>query len=139
MGYTLKEIKELRSLATEAKLEKAEILLEYHNSELQTICNGIGPECFPDWLREGISVMHPSLLPVAFIHDVEWHENDGRLSDFIASNHRFKRNGYKMAKHRYAWFDPRRYIVMRQASRLARICLLFGYPAWKAATKKEVK
>ncbi len=139
MGYTLREIKVLRDTAIEANLENVEIVKKQHNAQLQRICNGIGPACFPDWLRKGISKIHPTLLPVAFIHDAEWHENSGFIGDFVASNRRFKRNGYKMAKFRYHWFDPRRYIVMRQASRLARICMLFGYPAWTSATRKKAK
>lgn len=141
MSYTLKEIKEIRLLATGAKLERAELTYAYHNAQLQGICNGIGPECFPEWLRKTLNALHPTLVPVAFIHDLEWHRGDGQVKSFLVSNLRFRRNGWRMAKFRYAWFDPRRYLVMRQASRFARLCTLFGWGAWTRASgiNKEEK
>lgn len=73
---TLREIKHLKELAEELKLENREILGKYKLTELASIYNGIGPDCFPEWLRSAISSLHPSLAVVAFIHDVEWHESD---------------------------------------------------------------
>ena len=49
---------------------------------------------------------------------------------FDESNARFKQNGYIAAKAEYAWYDPRRYIVMNQARRFGNICQKFGWKAW---------
>ena len=144
----LKEIKKLRAKAESLKLENAEILRKYNMQQLCAIYNGIGPDAFPDWLRDAISALHPSLSVVALIHDVEWHESDLSKETFAESNDRFKRNGYTAAKAEYAWYDPRRYIVMNQARRFGNICQTLGWAAWtspcecavcKKKNKKENK
>ena len=132
---TLKEIKELCDFAEECGLENREILAKYKNTELASIFNGIGPDVFPDWLRNTITALHPSLAVVAFIHDVEWHESDGSREKFTESNDRFKTNGYAVAKFKFGWYDPRRYIVMNQARRFGNICQAFGWNAWCSPCK----
>ena len=94
----LKEVKKLRAKAESLKLENAEILRKYNMQQLYSIYNGIGPDAFPNWLRDAISALHPSLAVVALIHDVEWHESDLSKETFAESNARFKRNGYAAAK-----------------------------------------
>ena len=68
---SLQEVKKLCDLAEEYELENREILKKYRNTELASIFNGIGPDAFPEWLRDCITALHPSLAVVAFIHDVE--------------------------------------------------------------------
>ena len=126
----LKELKQLRNLAESLQLENCQILRKYNMQELCSIYNGIGPDAFPSWLRDAISALHPTLAVVALIHDVEWHESDQSQEKFDESNARFKQNGYIVAKAEYAWYDPRRYIVMNQARRFGNICQKFGWKAW---------
>ena len=137
MGYTLKEIKDIRRRAKAARLSGAYLLWQYPNWSLQSICNGIGPEAFPKVLRDFISLLHPTLIPAACIHDIEWYRNGGSPAEFMDSNNRLKVNGCLMARWRYRWFDPRRYVVMHQARRFARLCTLFGWPAWISARKER--
>ena len=117
----LKELKELRAKAESLQLDNAAILRKYNMQQLCAIYNGIGPDSFPDWLRECISALHPSLAVVALIHDVEWHETDKSKEKFTESNDRFKQNGYKVAKAEFGWYNPRRYVVMNQARRFGNI------------------
>lgn len=126
----LKEIKELKLKAEEFRLENREIITKYTMTELSSIYNGIGSAGMPEWLRNAISALHPSLAVVAFIHDIEWHESDGSQEKFKESNDRFKRNGYKVAKAMYGWFNPRRYLVMNDARKLGNICQKFGWGGW---------
>ena len=126
----LKELKMLREKAEDLQLENCGILRKYTLMELSAIYNGIGPDSFPEWLRNFISVLHPSLAVVALIHDVEWHESDKSKEKFAESNARFKRNGYKVAESEFGWYNPRRYIVMNQARRFGNICQFFGWNAW---------
>lgn len=126
----LKEIKQLKKTAERLQLENREIIRKYSMTELASIYNGIGPDSFPEWLRNAISALHPSLAVVAFIHDIEWHESDKSKEKFTESNNRFKRNGYTVARTEYGWYNPRRYIVMNQARRFGNICQLFGWSAW---------
>ena len=59
---------------------------------------------------------------MAFIHDVEWHESDGTKESFSESNSRFRRNGCKVASAAFGWWRPRRYLVMWDSVKFARIC-----------------
>lgn len=129
---TIDEIKSLRKVCEEMDLEDCEILSKYTDDELASIFNGIGPEAFPAWLRAALDALHPSLRPVALIHDAEWSESDGTRETFNASNERFRRNGCKVASASFGWWRPRRYKVMWDAVKFARICQSFGFGAFLA-------
>lgn len=126
----LKEIKRLKELAEKYGLEDRGILDKYPMNRLAAVYNGIGPDSFPAWLRNCISALHPTLAPVAFIHDVEWWESDGTDGTFASTNDRFRENGYRAAKAEYGWYNPRRYIVMNQARRFGNYCQMFGKDGW---------
>ena len=127
---TIEEIAGLLRQTEQFELENREILAKYTPAELAEIYNGIGPDSFPDWLRGMITELHPSLAVVALIHDVEWYESDGSDAGFTASNDRFRRNGYKVAKGGYAWWNPVRYFVMFDARKFAWVCQEFGHDDW---------
>ena len=80
---SLKEVKRLKELCETYDLEGRAVLDGFKNTELASMYNGIGPEDFPGWLRAVLDFLHPSLAPVAFIHDVEWSlsENAPKKSD----------------------------------------------------------
>ena len=126
------EIRSLRKACEDMELENREILDKYTDEELADMFNGIGPQGFPGWLRKALDALHPSLKPVALIHDVEWSESDGRRETFAASNDRFARNGCTVACASFGWWRPRRYKVMWDAWKFARICQRFGWSAWRA-------
>ena len=126
------EVQRLRAICEDLGLEGREILAKYTDEELASIFNGIGPESFPSWLRSVLDALHPSLAPVALIHDVEWSESDGKEETFAASNDRFCRNGCKVASASFGWWRPRRYLVMWDAVKFARICQRFGWGAFVA-------
>ena len=129
---SLKEVKRVTELCEKYELEGREVIKGYTNTQLGSMYNGIGPEKFPGWLRAVLDALHPSLAPVAFIHDIEWSLSDGTKASFTESNRRFKRNGYKVAKAMYGVFNPRRYAVMNSARRFGNICQKFGWAAWMA-------
>ena len=128
----LNELKELRAKAETLQLDHVECLRQYSLTQLSAIYNGIGPDAFPEWLRDCISALHPSLAVVALIHDVEWHETDKSKEKFTESNERFKQNGYKVAQTEFSWYNPRRYVVMNQARRFGNYCQLFGWDTWNS-------
>ena len=63
----LKEIKQLKEAAERLQLENREIIRKYSMTELAGIYNGIGPDSFPEWLRNAISALHPSLAITHFL------------------------------------------------------------------------
>lgn len=125
--YTLEEISSLRQKCIELKLEGREKLNKYTNEELQVICNGIGPAAFPYGVRSITTSLHPTLEPVAMIHDVDFEESDGLKSTFTAINDRYYTNGCIAAKAAYGWYNPVRYIVIAQSLRHAQLCQLCGW------------
>ena len=135
--YTLEEIAALRQKCNDLKLAGAERLRSYTDEELQVICNGIGPEFLPFWIRAAVNLLHPTLEPAALIHDVEFEESDGTESSFTAANERFKENGCLLAKAEYNWYNPLRYAVMNQARRLANYCQLFGKDGFLEYAERE--
>ena len=58
------------------------------DERLAGIYNGLGPDSFPRWLRAVLTDLNPLLRPVAFIHDIEWHESDGSKDSLVESNRR---------------------------------------------------
>ena len=129
------EIRRLRRACEDMELENRELLAKYTDEQLSDMFNGIGPQGFPGWLRKALDALHPSLKPVAMIHDVEWSESDGRRETFDESNERFRRNGIKVACESFGWWRPRRYKVMWDAVKFARICQTFGFGAFYAPYK----
>lgn len=129
--YSLEEIAALRQRCKALNLEGSQKLNKYTDEELQVICNGIGPEAFPYGIRSVTSTLHPTLEPVAMVHDVEFEESDGLKSSFTDANDRYYTNGVIAAKAEYGWYNPARYIVMAQALRHSRLCQLFGWHGYK--------
>lgn len=127
-------VEELIKKARELKLENVEILDKYSFLDVFKIYNGIGPDRFPEVLREFLNTLHPTLQVVALIHDLEYHEG-GTRKQFTESNDRFYRNGKTAAFAEYRWYDPRRYLVWNKARQFSNLCELFGWSGW---TKPEV-
>ena len=125
---------ELISKAYSLDLEGVHILDKYSVGEIGKIYNRIGPDRFPAIIRKALNKLHPTLLPVALIHDLEYHEG-GTSEQFTESNDRFYRNGKKAAFSAYSWYDPRRYLVWNKARQFRNLCQLFGWEGW---TKIEV-
>lgn len=130
MKITPERIGALRAKCEEWELEGRTILDKYSDKTLARIYNGLGSDSFPAWLRAAATALSPDLEPVAMIHDADWHEADGTKESFTESNARFRRNGYRAAKRRFGWADPRRYLLMNRARRFANYCQLFGWKAW---------
>ena len=117
-------------------LEGVHILDKYSVEEIGKIYNGIGPDRFPAIIRKALNKLHPTLLVVALIHDLEYHEG-GTREEFTESNDRFYRNGKTAAFATYSWYDPRRYLVWNKARQFRNLCQLFGWDGWKKTEEKE--
>ena len=89
---SLDTLKELIFKARNLQLEHVEILDKYSITQVESIYNGIGPDRFPAIIRKALNKLHPTLLVVALIHDLEYHEG-GTREQFTESNDRFYRNG----------------------------------------------
>ncbi len=125
--YTDDEIRSKLVLAEAARLSGRELLEDF--AAVRRDCNGIGAEWMPARLRKVISKCHPSLCVVADIHDRHYALGGSEL-DRRAADDEFVANGERMAKFRYAWYDPRRYWVIRQARQFGALLERFGKAAY---------
>lgn len=138
MHFDLEEVILLREKALLLGLRGSEKLLRFTPEALQKICNGIGPECLPESLRNAFDKLHPTLKVVAFQHDVDYATGNRTWADFCAANENFYLNGIIAANAAYGWYNPVRYIVRHQAKAMASVCQLAGwYPYLNAIEEFE--
>ena len=119
-------------LIEQLNLKGKEIVKDFGIAEIERIYNGLGPDRFPDWLREIITLASGLFEPAALIHDLRFHVG-GTREDFTAANDEFRENCYTLVDAAYSWYDPRRYTWRFRAWRYARYCERFG---WEGYTKK---
>ena len=108
------------------ELEGREILSGFTLEQLAHIYNGIGPDRFPDWMREIVTEASSLFEPAALIHDVRYHIG-GTIEDFTEANSEFRANCYTLIEDRFPWYDPRRYKWYFRAWRYAGYCQEFGW------------
>lgn len=136
MEYTKKQFHDEQELAD--KLDFELDFLNTVNYELaKHVCNGIGASWFPEILRDLISKLNPALVIVANNHDLGYYFGDLTNPNFKAHNAAFRENGYKVAKYKYAWYNPLRYWVMFQARKFALMCDKHGWKAYTEAIKER--
>ena len=99
--------------------------------------NGIGPEWFPEILRNAVNSLCADLCAAAFVHDIRFSHSDGSVEQFVAANDEFRANGYRIANGKYSWYDPRRYIVRHRTRVFYRLLVAFGWTAYIAAYIKS--
>ena len=78
------------------------------------ICNGIGADWFPKWMRLLVTELHMSLEPGSWIHDMEYHIGGGVL-DRLAADWRFLTNGITCATAFHSGRCWRRYAAIASA------------------------
>ncbi|MBQ9501778.1 MAG: hypothetical protein IJU70_06455 [Lentisphaeria bacterium] len=117
---------QLIAAARQHNLAGLAVLWNFSMEELQRIYNGLGPDRFPQWLRDLVTEASGLFEPAALIHDVRFHVG-GTRGDFSAANVEFHENCKTLVKAAYAWYDPRRYKWLFRAWRYYRYCQDFGW------------
>lgn len=130
------KLKRLQDKAEQLQLEGADFLHEYDMVELAVIYNGIGPDRFPDWLRQAVTRSAELFEPAALIHDLEYFIG-GDETDFTAANERFRRNCGRLVKAEYPWWSPLRYAWLNRARRWANYCQAFGRAGYNFREKED--
>lgn len=133
------EVKELRRICVERRLSGLSFLDGLTDEQIDADYNGIGPEWFPAAARRAVDVLCDEFRPPAMIHDVEWSHSDGSREKFEASNERLYVNCCVMAKASCAWYNPRRYVLLRRARLFRDLCSRFGWSAYRTAYAKGMK
>ena len=107
--YSLNEIEEKLKLAKELNLSGAALLEDTERA--MRVCNGIGAEWMPSWMRWLIGFLFPTLVLAADIHDIRYYLGGSELDRKNADDEMLI-NGVVLARNRYGKFDPRRYVVV---------------------------
>lgn len=99
--------------------------------------NGCGAEWMSEEARSIADKLSVTARPAICVHDCDFAFGDGTAGDFKRANERLESNGIICADARYAWWNPMRYIVRRQARLFAKICGAFGWSAYLDAVSKR--
>ena len=86
------DIARVRRLAYDYELRGSNKLLKYCDEALQTIYNGVGPDRWPDSVRQLLTGLASLYEAAVMIHDVEFKESDGTVSSFLDTVEHFKAN-----------------------------------------------
>lgn len=125
----LPQVKELISKARDYKLDNVEIIDRFTLTEVQKIYNGVGPDSFPDELRDALSNVNIECLPAVLIHDLEYYKG-GTKEDFSKSNKRLKENMRKCVKENFFILNPLYWWYWFEARVFAKVCQEFGFVGW---------
>ena len=137
-AYTLDEIVELCFEAEQLKLQGRAKLDRYTYAELRRLCNGIGAEWMPGFMRELLNTLSPFAEPAALIHDVEYFEGGGEEAR-AAADRRFRENIIITAKARYRWYHPLRYLAIARADCFYALLRIFGAAAWNGEEEERAE
>ena len=130
MKYRKTEAEHLYRMAREYQLNGAELLADA--DVVMRECNGVGA----DWMPDSLTVICTKMVPVmevpAAIHDLRYAAGVDRL----VADTEFLGNVMRVIELTYAWYDPRRYINRRRATRFYTYLRAFGGRAWEEARKR---
>lgn len=131
---SVKEVAALLAIAQEAKLEGADWAARKPLAEIVAAYNGIGADWMPAEVRAKITEWLSIFEPAALIHDLRYTESDGFRYGFNRANDEFYRNCRRLAAHKYAWYNLRRYSANAVAAILYE-CVRSegGWRAWQDA------
>lgn len=135
---SIETINKLLHAAHIANLDGTDDAVAFGITRLQEAYNGIGPESLPQELRDKVTKYLALFAPAALIHDFRYDQSDGSLLMWKLANYEFFVNSFLLARERYAWYNPRRYLAQEGAY------LLFlavssdgGWQAWNEAKAKR--
>ena len=69
------------------------------------VCNGLGAEWMPDWIRKFLGWLLPVFAPAVAIHDLRYEIGEGPREKW---DDEFEENCRKLASDKYAVFNPLR-------------------------------
>ena len=124
------QIKKLRQLIADAKLNVPDGFEETSIENLQKCYNGIGPQAWSICFRSYVTRILNSFEPEALIHDWEYTYSPKQYCFFTIANVRFLLNGIKYSFYLYG-LNSRTLKQVRLALILALLCQLFGWSAYR--------
>ena len=127
------EITEALHEALRLKLSGWELLLDTERAVAE--CNGIGAR-WMGWFCKVLNILCPSLVTASAIHDMRYFKNQG---DRHKWDDEFESNCRTIARDKFSWYDPRRYLAFWVARRLHIALTIGGEIAWIQAGKEKAQ
>ena len=125
--------------AIKLRLAGHELLLCHTIPEILRCSNGIGPEAFPQKLRDMIDRANPTALCASIIHDLRFTYGKGTKADFLQANADMEINIWLLADDNYGWYNPARYWAKFKGHQFRKACDRFGWDAYLAAIELRKK
>ena len=141
--YTLDEIRALRKYWLEAKLDGPEGMILASDQKWQQVCNGTGPDAWPNGFRYLVSFFREHKRGATASHDFRYEWSDGTFKGFRIANREYYKNARKEVNFHFplwkAWLIPHRIREIRQCYTDYALLMEFGWGAWFEAGKKNEK
>lgn len=129
--FTAIQIQEMVEIGRRAGLWGMD-LVAMNIPRAQRVCNGIGADWFPPWLRWLVGVICPLLIVISLPHDIEY-QHGGGIRDRWRADWHFLRNGLRVA-----WYHRSRKAAY-QAVALWIMLRIFGAAAFNWHKRKGTK
>jgi hypothetical protein len=129
--------REAREIVSQLGLSVSDRWGTLSDADLESICNGFGPDAWPEGLRSVATWWYRNLQPADKIHDVEYQFSDGTKEGWHTADNRFSENGSKILSYRYPivrvdlW--PERAALWAKKHLAIRLLAIGGWDAYKAA------
>lgn len=120
---------ELRASATKYKLEHLDVLYKYPDEVLIEQYNGVGPDRWPEEIRDVISWLLEDVLEAVEIHDMDYYQG-GDEAVFHEANFVLGENVRTLAKKKYSWWRPRRWFLKKLSYKLTEWTDKYGWEGW---------
>ena len=128
---TIETLKKCRAEAQRLWLGGWYVLMDEANALRE--CNGCGAEWMPRWMRRFLSWLLKLFAAAFAIHDMRYWRNEGDRHEW---DDEFETNCRAIARDKYTWYHPMRYICYWVARRLRVALTIGGELAWKEAGKR---
>jgi len=141
--YTLDEIRALRKYWEDAKLEGPRGIQSATDQKWQQVCNGTGPDSWPNGLRYMVSFFREHKRGATASHDFRYDWPDGTREGFEIANKEYYDNARKEVNYNFPishfWRWAHRVREIRQCYTDYMLLMEFGWDAWVACGEKNKK
>ncbi len=138
--YSIEEIKRIRSFIIAVRLSVPAGFWTVTDSTLQQICNGYGPDRWPESLRKSMTWVFRHYQASAIIHDVCYEYSDGTDLGRNLADNQFWGNLQNQWRLRYGnirWVNPVALYGLLKIRIAYNAVRTIGKPAYLAAYKKR--
>lgn len=139
--YTATEIDAMREESRAAKCTAPALWWSTPAEQLRPVCNGVGAEDAPEWVRDALTWLYRRMSAAAAIHDCRNEESDGTEDNRADADRELYDNALLLLNARYGvwrWLRPAYRHDRRMAYAAYLALVICGDGAWQAAYKRRL-